>query len=266
LNSLVPALKLAAALLAAALCCAVLGWRAAALCLAALPALLAALYYFYCLRRLKALAAGGLEETAAFVFGPGLWLLGALQHRSEILPFLRDGLAGPLRAAAEIGRGQGGTLALLCRAAAPDALVLSLDLPGGLYGGEVPVLNRAPWRPRLLRALAGPRQRLELIDGDSRAPASVKRFEAALAGRKLDLLFIDGDHTYEGVKADYELYSRFVRPGGVIAFHDIQPGYEAAGVEVSRFWREYPLPGERREYIADPAQLSCGIGAIRLPA
>jgi predicted O-methyltransferase YrrM len=36
----------------------------------------------------------------------------------------------------------------------------------------------------------------------------------------IDLLFIDGGHKYEEVKADYESWAKFVKPGGVIAFHD----------------------------------------------
>lgn len=36
----------------------------------------------------------------------------------------------------------------------------------------------------------------------------------------LDLLFIDGDHSYEGVKADWEAYKHFLKPGSIIVFHD----------------------------------------------
>lgn len=36
----------------------------------------------------------------------------------------------------------------------------------------------------------------------------------------LDVLFIDGDHSYEGVFADYERHSQSVKDGGVILFHD----------------------------------------------
>lgn len=36
----------------------------------------------------------------------------------------------------------------------------------------------------------------------------------------LDLLFIDGDHSYEGVKADWEAYKDFLKPGSVVVFHD----------------------------------------------
>ncbi len=46
----------------------------------------------------------------------------------------------------------------------------------------------------------------------------------------LDLLFIDGDHRYEGVLADWLLYSHLVSPGGIIAFHDAVSGISGAGV------------------------------------
>jgi predicted O-methyltransferase YrrM len=36
----------------------------------------------------------------------------------------------------------------------------------------------------------------------------------------LDLLFIDGDHSYEGAKADWESYKSFLIPGSVVIFHD----------------------------------------------
>lgn len=39
-------------------------------------------------------------------------------------------------------------------------------------------------------------------------------------GHGIDLLFIDGDHTYEGVRKDIEAWVKFVKPGGIVAFHD----------------------------------------------
>lgn len=35
-----------------------------------------------------------------------------------------------------------------------------------------------------------------------------------------DMLFIDGDHSYKGVKADWEAYKHFLRPGSIVVFHD----------------------------------------------
>ncbi len=36
----------------------------------------------------------------------------------------------------------------------------------------------------------------------------------------LDLLFIDGDHSYSGVKADWDAYQSLLRPGSIVVFHD----------------------------------------------
>lgn len=44
-----------------------------------------------------------------------------------------------------------------------------------------------------------------------------------LKGRQIDFLFIDGDHSVEGVRSDWDNYSPFVRSGGIIAFHDYDP-------------------------------------------
>jgi hypothetical protein len=43
---------------------------------------------------------------------------------------------------------------------------------------------------------------------------------------KIDVLFIDGDHSYEGVKLDFELYSKIVSPKGIILIHDTDSEYE----------------------------------------
>ncbi len=37
----------------------------------------------------------------------------------------------------------------------------------------------------------------------------------------IDLLFVDGDHSYDGVLADWQIFAPAMAPGGVLAFHDI---------------------------------------------
>ena len=43
---------------------------------------------------------------------------------------------------------------------------------------------------------------------------------------KIDVLFIDGDHSYEGVKQDFELYSNILSNNGIIIIHDTDGEYE----------------------------------------
>jgi hypothetical protein len=43
---------------------------------------------------------------------------------------------------------------------------------------------------------------------------------------KIDLLWIDGDHSYEGVKTDFDLYSKILSDNGVIVIHDTDSNYE----------------------------------------
>jgi len=55
--------------------------------------------------------------------------------------------------------------------------------------------------------------------------------------KEIDLLLIDGDHSYGGAKADYDKYVPFVRKGGIILMHDI---CRSAGA--IRFWEELKVP------------------------
>ena len=43
---------------------------------------------------------------------------------------------------------------------------------------------------------------------------------------KIDVLWIDGDHSYEGVKTDFELYSNIMNDKGIIIIHDTDEKYE----------------------------------------
>lgn len=43
---------------------------------------------------------------------------------------------------------------------------------------------------------------------------------------KIDVLFIDGDHSYDGVKTDFDLYSKILSDNGLIVIHDTDSDYE----------------------------------------
>jgi predicted O-methyltransferase YrrM len=59
-----------------------------------------------------------------------------------------------------------------------------------------------------------------------------------LDGRGIDLLFIDGDHRYKGVKKDFQLYSPLVKQNGLIVFHDIIYHPNVPECKVNKFWNE----------------------------
>ena len=48
----------------------------------------------------------------------------------------------------------------------------------------------------------------------------------------IDFLFIDGDHSIEGCKFDYENFEKDIKPGGYIAFHD----YDATRGDLGPTW------------------------------
>lgn len=184
----------------------------------------------------------------------------AWQKRAEILALLER--LAPLRPRRllEIGTAGGGTLLLLSRVAAPDAVLVSIDLPEGHFGG-----GYNPFRARLYRSFARPGQRIVLVRGDSHEPAARRRLTAALRGEPLDFLFIDGDHSEAGVRRDFEDYAPLVRPGGLIALHDIRPDERNFSGQVHRVWPDLAARFEGEELVDGTGPSGYGIGLLRWP-
>ena len=82
-----------------------------------------------------------------------------------------------------------------------------------------------------------PKSGADLI-GDSGTLDMVHRLLDLLDDRKPDLVFIDGLHTYEGIKADYELYAPLAKY--IVGVHDILTPKLTPNdsVDVMRFWKE----------------------------
>jgi predicted O-methyltransferase YrrM len=182
----------------------------------------------------------------------GYWhAISPIQNPREILALLGILKKARPRRILEIGTASGGTLFLFTRIAAADAGLVSIDLPGGPGGGGYP-----PWKIPLYQAFPLPGQRLELIRDDSHDPAVLSRVAELIGDQGLDFLFIDGDHSYDGVKRDFEMYGPLVNPAGLVAFHDIDYGRD-----VRRFWDEVKV-GRRFQEIRDDQGQTFGIGVI----
>jgi predicted O-methyltransferase YrrM len=156
----------------------------------------------------------------------------------------------------ELGTARGGTFFVLTRMAAPDATIISIDLPSGIGGSGYP-----EWKSGILRSFATDRQTIHLVRADSHSPATVQQCRDVLGGRPVDVLFIDADHSYAGVRSDYELYAPLVHHDGLICMHDVVPNPFNDAIEVDRFWNE--VADERARVIRDPAGLAgFGIGVL----
>src|SRR5713101_6747119 len=186
----------------------------------------------------------------------------SVQVESELLAFAKFVRDLKPKTVMEIGTCNGGTLLVLCRTADPEATIISVDLPhwmGGKYGGgyrsfQIPIFEMFPTG----------RQKLHLLQANSHGDQTRERVSSLLGPRQLDLLFVDGDHTYAGVRSDFELYTPFVRKGGVVAFHDVVIHPPETNCEVHKFWNEVKKQYRWSEIIENPSQGWAGIGIITI--
>ena len=156
----------------------------------------------------------------------------------------------------EIGTFRGGTFYLWCKAARSEATLISIDLPGGPFGG-----GYSQSRISFYERFSQPGQTLHFLQADSHSEGTSRMVEEILAGNFLDFLFVDGDHTYTGVRRDFELYKPLVRQGGIVAFHDILPRHDVPEIEVHKFWGEIK-PHYRCQEIIASDRPRIGIGVI----
>lgn len=180
----------------------------------------------------------------------------AAQRTWELMALISEVRRVRPRVLVEIGSRRGGTLYCWAQVAPADARLVSIDLPGGAFGGGYSEDHVA-----VMQTYLRPGQSLKCLRADSHAPETHAALAAHLGGAAVDFLFIDGDHTYAGVKQDYEMYSPLVRPGGLIAFHDIVYNPNQPETEVPRFWEELKRSHTTaREYIAPDQSFAYGMG------
>ena len=135
----------------------------------------------------------------------------------------------------EIGAEYGMSASLFALGSSPTVHIISIDLfPGELLNYHQENLSEA-----------GCLSRTRQVQMNSQKPEAsmfdlwVRAFnEVPLRPHKIDLLFIDGDHSYQGCKVDIDAWTPHVKPSGRVAFHDTacatNPLAHALHHEVSR--------------------------------
>jgi predicted O-methyltransferase YrrM len=142
----------------------------------------------------------------------------------------------------EIGSASGGACLFLHRRLGFSE-VLSID--DGMH-------PRATEQPANFAYIPGIRQ----YTGDSHAPEAARFLREELSG-PIDVAFIDGDHSYDGVMQDIRLVEPFLRSGSLVIFHDT-----VAVPDVEMAWRMCTKSGRMRavaEFIGDAKPLGIGV-------
>jgi cephalosporin hydroxylase len=199
-------------------------------------------------------------------------ILFPLQRKAELKKMLDycyiNAWSNPL--VMEIGADKGGGFYHLCHWLQPTAAI-AIEIRGVPYANAF--INTFPKTDMLF------------LEGSSYGVEIVQTVNQFLAGRKLDVLFIDGDKSM--FYRDFEIYLEHVRPGGIILMHDITddaPGRAFADATThprttycSTIVDKSDYEAERgREALGEPARnpyegwlrhwkgKSCGVGILRV--
>lgn len=171
---------------------------------------------------------------------------GAQQNTFELEHFLSYVSQWQPTCVLEIGTSRGGLLFALAQFAHAEALILTVDLPWPDRYRRIATLH-----DEMICSMATRHQQACAMRGRSTSAAIKAQVATVLGDRPVDLLFIDGDHSYEGVKGDLETFLPFVSDRGHICLHDIlvtKERYPLARTldglppDAGRFWSEIKGP------------------------
>jgi predicted O-methyltransferase YrrM len=119
--------------------------------------------------------------------------------------------AGRMRLA-EVGVWHGVTTCVLRRSMASGAVLFAVDpYPAGRLGVS---FQRRIARRNVARMDKGRVEWLRMTGSDA------AKYLAENHLGPVDFAFIDGDHSYDGLRSDWEGWSPLAAPGGIIALHD----------------------------------------------
>jgi predicted O-methyltransferase YrrM len=145
------------------------------------------------------------------------WAMGLARPETQTTEAERECLvrhAAGQRRIAEIGVWHGVTTRLLRAAMSPNGILFAID--------PYPV-GRLRFSAQRMIAQSGVNR---IQNGQVmwlRMTGAEACKEPSVTAEPIDFLFIDGDHTYAGLKGDWEGWSGLIIPGGVIGLHDSRP-------------------------------------------
>jgi predicted O-methyltransferase YrrM len=133
----------------------------------------------------------------------------------------------------EIGVMHGATTRLLCDVKAPDGVVYGID---PFQAGRLGISFERLIAIREVRRSGKPGVRfLRALSTDAAVGWTTP----------IDFLFIDGDHSWQGISDDWRLWAPWISPGGIVALHDSCSVPGRADQDSVRFTNEVVLPDPR---------------------
>lgn len=160
------------------------------------------------------------------------------------------------RSILEIGSRYGDSFYYLASALGPGSYACAVDLPGGAWGNA----DSADYLEKARKALVKKwGVEAHVLLGNSRDPQMIA--EVSSRG-PFDLVFIDGDHSLDGVRADWETYGPLAEK--LVAFHDIDADAKeprkAKRYGVPELWRQIKKSHSTVEIVS--AEREMGIGVV----
>lgn len=166
-----------------------------------------------------------LDETLTVAYNlkgwGAYWYITPIQSRSDLYRLAKIVSEIEPEVVLEIGSMHGGTFFLWCQHFDSD-LYISVNIPHQIYKQKSRIFDQFT------------DDEVITVSRDSHEQKTKEYVSDTVDGNEIDFLFIDGDHSYQGVKKDFQMYSDLVRDGGIIVFDDVRRD----GCGVKKFWEE----------------------------
>jgi predicted O-methyltransferase YrrM len=130
---------------------------------------------------------------------------------------------------------------------ASTKLLRSVMAPGGEIVGVDPFFRGRLGLP--FQKWTAERQLADSANGSARLIDAFSQDAVKTWSSPIDFLFIDADHSWKGIDADWKNWSKFIEPGGIVALHDALPVSFRADEDSVRYYAEVIVKDPRFETV-----------------